>query len=117
MAGSLGASISRVTDRPRNPANMASEVEMAIIAKYKAQFTAGIETKPSSIDLAGKQTFYFPIKTNALCLQCHGNKTTQINKETLDRLNMLYPQDRAIGYGFNELRGLWKVELKEAQQK
>ncbi len=117
MAHSLGASISRVTDKPRNSANMASKTEVAIIRKYKAQVAAAVNTKPTSLNEAGRQLFYFPIQTNALCLQCHGNSATQINKETLNRLKALYPQDQATGYGLNEVRGLWKVELKKAQLK
>ena len=46
-----------------------------------------------------------------MCLQCHGNKENDISTGTLTKINTLYPKDKAIGYGINQVRGLWVVEM------
>jgi Protein of unknown function (DUF3365) len=56
-------------------------------------------------------TGYYPILTNAMCLQCHGKPNVDISITTLDKIHALYPDDRATGYVVNELRGLWVVEM------
>ena len=57
-----------------------------------------------------KQNNYYPIVTNAMCMQCHGKKDLQIKPETLAAIGEFYPEDKATGYGENELRGIWVVE-------
>ncbi len=54
----------------------------------------------------GTISFYAPIITNALGLQCHGTPDEQIQPETMAKLRMLYPSDKAVGYGENQVRGL-----------
>jgi hypothetical protein len=55
---------------------------------------------------------YYPILTNAMCLQCHGKPEEDIKPSTLSKLHMLYPQDKGVGYEENELRGIWVVEME-----
>lgn len=47
----------------------------------------------------------------AACLKCHGNKTSDISVETLQSIEINYPQDLATGYAVGDLRGMWKIEL------
>ena len=54
---------------------------------------------------------YYPIVTKAMCLQCHGKKDINISSTTYATIRKLYPSDKAIGYGENELRGLWAIEM------
>jgi hypothetical protein len=48
-----------------------------------------------------------------MCLQCHGKPGTDISEATTAKLRQLYPNDKATGYGINELRGIWVVEMNK----
>ena len=105
------AKIRRVTDRPRNPANQANETELAYINMLKIKEEKQEVLPPSILIVDGKMTGYYPIQTARMCIQCHGTLGTDILPETAERLHLLYPQDKATGYGENQLRGLFVVEM------
>lgn len=111
MATALKAHITRVTDKPRNPNNMANEHQLTYIASAKQELAAGNKIEPVINVVDGKVTGYYPIITNQMCMQCHGSENDQINESTLAKLKELYPDDRARGYGVGELRGIWVVEM------
>jgi len=113
MAVALGAKIKRVSDKPRNPANSANDEELNYIVNAKAHLAKGEAVSPQLTDLGETMVGYYPITTNAMCLKCHGEPKTQINEATLEVLNALYPEDKAKGYGENELRGIWVVEMNK----
>ena len=46
-----------------------------------------------------------------MCMQCHGKINTEIKAQTLKKINDLYPNDLAVGYEVNLLRGIWVVEM------
>jgi hypothetical protein len=62
-------------------------------------------------EVDGKMVGYYPITTNAMCMQCHGDVNTQIKPEVLKNIQGLYSNDLATGYGENELRGIWVVTM------
>jgi hypothetical protein len=68
--------------------------------------------KPQLKNIDGRQTAYYPILTNKMCLQCHGDLEKDITKNTLNKINQLYPKDKATGYKENEIRGIWVVEMQ-----
>lgn len=111
MAMVQGVEIKRVSDQERNPDNKANAEELAYIQATKAKINAGEKPSPQITDLDDKVIAYYPILTNAMCLQCHGQKESDVQAETLAKLNALYPGDKATGYGENELRGIWVVEM------
>ena len=110
MAQVQGVKIKRVSDLERNPDNKANTEELAYIIATKAKIKAGEEPSPMAVELADKVLAYYPILTNTMCLQCHGSKEN-IHVATKAKLNALYPNDKAIGYGEDELRGIWVVEM------
>ena len=111
MATALKAHITRVTDKPRNQANIANKDELTYIASFKEKLGAGEQVSPDISVMDGKVTGYYPIITNQMCMQCHGSENDQINEETLAKIKELYPNDQATGYGVGELRGIWVVEM------
>ncbi len=112
MSNELGVFIKRVSDKNRNPNNFANKSELEYIEKAKLALANGDELKPSLLSFNNKNIGYYPILTNALCLQCHGDTKTEITNSTLTKLNKLYPADKATGYRTNELRGIWVIEMK-----
>lgn len=105
------AIIKRVSDKVRNPKNQANEEELAYIADFKEQLASGEDVRPIVKVKGDEVDFYYPITTNALCLQCHGKPNEQVQPETLATLKSLYPNDKAIGYGANEVRGIWSINF------
>ena len=103
------AQIKRVSDKPRNLGNKANKEELGYIASFKEQLASGMEVEPVVIPGTEEVTVYYPITTNTMCLQCHGKPTEQINPTTLAALRKLYPEDKAVGYDVNEVRGIWSV--------
>lgn len=101
--------IRRVTDRPRNVANAADAAESAYIAGFQTSVDLGEPIQPLVTMQGTKTTAYLPIVTNAMCLQCHGTPGGTIQPQTLARIQTLYPDDKAIGYGENQVRGIWRV--------
>ncbi|NNG10837.1 MAG: DUF3365 domain-containing protein [Arenibacter sp.] len=107
------AIIKRVTDKPRNLANTANKEELEYIASFKKQLAAGSEIEPIVKTNKGEVNVYYPIITNAMCLQCHGKPNEQVKPSTMATLRKLYPEDKAVGYNVNEVRGIWSVVFNE----
>lgn len=116
MSTVLNANIKRVSDQARNPNNRANEQELAYILQAKQELAQGKSLNPQMHQANGKNVGYYPIVTNQLCLQCHGKPNEDIQEGTLKKLATLYPEDQAKGYGPNELRGIWVVEMDIKQQ-
>ncbi|MBT8316351.1 MAG: DUF3365 domain-containing protein [Lutibacter sp.] len=107
----LNTNIKRVSDFPRNTANKASSEELNYIKKSKNLIENGKKLMPIVQEINNKMVGYYPIVTNQMCLQCHGMPNTQILPTTLSKIKELYPTDKATGYGENELRGIWVIEM------
>lgn len=107
----LNTNIKRVSDFPRNAANKASSEELNYIKKSKNLIENGKKVMPVVQEINNKMVGYYPIVTNQMCLQCHGMPNTQILPTTLSKIKELYPTDKATGYGENELRGIWVIEM------
>lgn len=113
MATELNAHIKRVSDKNRNPNNAANETELSYILNAKELLAAGNEIKPQLTKHENKYIGYYPIMTNQMCMQCHGEVETQIKSNTLAKIKDIYPNDKAFNYKENELRGIWVVEFED----
>lgn len=101
----------RVSDKPRNPANQANEGEIAILNEWKKQLESGKRLKSQLIELDGKMVAYYPIKTNKMCMQCHGDKQKDILPEVYAEITKKYPADKAFGYAEKQVRGMFVVVM------
>jgi mono/diheme cytochrome c family protein len=117
MSVAQNAKIRRVTDKPRNPGNLASAAEMEILASLNRFIAAGEKPLPVLQIQGTKFTGYYPITVDKMCLQCHGEPKTDILPQTLEKIQANYPYDKAVGYKENDLRGMWKVEWNSAAEK
>ena len=116
VAKARGVKIRRITDRPRNQANLATAAEAWLMGRVRDSLAKGVAS--GSLELAenGETHYYFPIVTNNLCLQCHGVSGQDVPPEVGALIAELYPDDQAMGYGPNQLRGLWKVTPNPGNQ-
>jgi len=111
MAVVHNAKIKRVSDKPRNVNNQANAAELKYITTFKEVIANSEEPKPIVEELNNKVQVYYPITTNAMCMQCHGKPNETINAATLEKLAILYPKDKAIGYDINQVRGIWSISF------
>lgn len=111
MALVHNANIKRVSDKPRNSNNQANAKEIAYINTFKSNIKNSEEPKPIVEEINTKVHVYYPITTNAMCLQCHGSPNKDIQNTTLKKLTLLYPKDKAIGYDVNQVRGIWSISF------
>ena len=111
MSSKHDAIIKRVSDKNRNPNNKANAQELDYISLYKQILKNGEEPEPIVVEENKKVNFYYPIVTNAMCLKCHGTPGKEIQRETYDKIKELYPNDKAIGYDVNEVRGMWSISF------
>jgi nitrate reductase cytochrome c-type subunit len=107
--------IKRVSDKARNSLNKANKLEKSIIVAIKEQLKNGETPKPEIREVKGKMVTYYPIVTNAMCLQCHGKVNETVQQKTFEKINDFYPNDKATGYTVNQLRGLWVVEMQKTK--
>ncbi len=113
MSTKFKATIKRVSDKTRNPKNVANQKELAVIENYKKMLANNEKLKPVVEKMEdGHVQFYAPIKTNGMCLQCHGTPNKQIKPTTLEKLAELYPHDKAQNYKANQIRGIWSINFK-----
>ena len=111
LSVALNADIKRVSNKPRNTTNKATNEETELIGMYQKRINENKPLKPKLRTLKnGKTQYYAPIVTNQMCLQCHGKPNKDMKEETLLALKELYPRDKAIGYDVNQVRGLWSVQ-------
>jgi len=113
LSESFSCSVSRITDRNRNPENIIqSDLDKIIWQSYNST-----GSNRDTFLLSGESGFFFrPIKIALpLCLNCHGEPGLEIEKETLAMIDSLYPMDLARNYKTGDLRGLFKVEFTETE--
>lgn len=108
-----GMHVSRISTRNRNENNVVKTHEDKVAWSYfasRGRNTAITDTV--LFDKAKHPTYYKPIRIGMeTCLKCHGSRSTEIDLPTLEKLDELYPTDRAVNYLMGDLRGLWKVEF------
>ena len=114
MAVSLNTTIKRVSDKNRNPNNKANSSELEYINYSKTALANNQTIKPKLIKAEYKDIAYYPILTNNMCLQCHGEPKEDISLASLSTINLLYPNDKATGYASEELRGIWVIEMDKS---
>ena len=81
------------------------------MATARSALAAGTEPAPAVQRVKHEVVAYYPIVTNGLCLQCHGRPGVELQAETQAALRARYPDDQAVGYGVNELRGIFVVSM------
>lgn len=109
IADHLKVYIQRLSDRNRNPANaIQSQRDSLAWQKIKSEKTDFTEQ-----DKNGNLYYYKPILiATSTCIKCHGGKS-DISESTQKIIVQKYPSDKAVGYQMGDVRGMWKIKLKE----
>ena len=107
------ATIRRTSLKVRNTKNKPSAAELEILNSYEKSHQAGEPLKPKVEEVNGMVSFYAPILTKPLCLNCHGKVGETLKEEDYTLIKTLYPQDMAIGYDNEDLRGIWSIQFEK----
>ena len=98
-------SVSRVSDKFRNPVDEPNSDDAKMISLFKnGAFQDTV--------VSGKSGAVYYKRINVAmpaCLNCHGAEKN-MKPEVLEKLKLQYPQDHARNYELGDFRGLWKIE-------
>ncbi len=114
-----GVQIKRTTFKYRNPKNAPDKYEKEALEyfekslKEKGQLPKYYVQKVSE----NEYRYYMPLRIKGVCLTCHGDPA-HMDKKLLEKINKLYPNDKAKGYKLGDFRGVIRVSItKEAIEK
>lgn len=100
-----GAKVQRVSKKYRNPLNMPSDWQYEILSFFENEkFNADTYYQDDGVDTV---KYMKAIKTEGICLACHGQNIAGNVKQSL---NKNYPNDLATGYDLREVRGAFSIE-------
>jgi hypothetical protein len=68
-------------------------------------------------DKKGNTHYFKPILIQTMCLNCHGDKVTDISRETRQAIEIKYPFDAAFNYKEGDLRGMWHIIFPNKKRK
>ncbi|NOY05586.1 MAG: DUF3365 domain-containing protein [Chlorobi bacterium] len=111
---SRGATIRRVTSKPRNPADAPDDFEKAILEEFADLKQEGRLTAKSEyfeiVEIDGKKIARYlkPLTVVPVCLKCHGQN---LSPEVTSLLKERYPSDKAVGYKTGDLRGAISIMI------
>ena len=101
-----GVRVGRSSHRLRNPDNAAPDWVAPILDDFVAHPE---RRRPTAAALpGGRRGVVEPILLKPLCATCHG---VELAPALADRIDALYPEDRAVGFEVGDLRGVFWVEL------
>jgi len=119
VSKSQGMQVSRVSLKNRNPVlGEPNAWQQQVLKDFEARKAAG--EKPQQLVYAevveanDQHEFRFmkAIPTGEACLQCHG---TDIKPNVMEKLQSLYPEDKATGFEKGDLRGAFVVMKSVAE--
>lgn len=113
-----GVEIRRASNRYRNPADQPNEEEKPILEAYEYNAESGNKSEPNIQKFENGEVFLYTkpiVIPGGFCLSCHGDPGKDINDETLQKLNELYPQDNAKSHKVGDLRGMWSIRIPKRE--
>ena len=108
-----GWQVGRTSLKVRNPANIPDDWERQQLQQFQTRFKAGepmASLEASTTEQRNGKTvqrFMKAIPVQGACLACHG---TELAPAVAQKLDALYPHDRARGYQLGDLRGAFTLE-------
>ncbi|MBT8121841.1 MAG: DUF3365 domain-containing protein [Gammaproteobacteria bacterium] len=107
-----GREVSRTSLRVRNPGNAPVAWQRAVLESFEQRKQAGEDVttlefhEVVTTDGVRELRYMKAIPTAKVCLACHGETVDSTVKA---RLEILYPNDQAMGYRVGDIRGAFSV--------
>lgn len=114
LEDAYGAEIRRVTFKARNKKDVPDELESKILEAYQDAHANDIELKDYAQIIEGDEYVLYTkpiVINNALCLSCHGIPGESLTEQARNMILEYYPEDEAVGYNMNDLRGMWSIRI------
>ena len=110
-----GFAIKRVSLKPRNKNNYPNQYEKEMLEKFNK--LSLIDNKDLALEHSdiikdennNKFVYLKAIRIKEVCLNCHGSN---INDDLKKEIQKLYPDDKAINYKLNDIRGAFVMYRK-----
>ncbi|WP_157470336.1 Tll0287-like domain-containing protein [Cyclobacterium amurskyense] len=118
VADKYKVNIRRVSVKNRNPQNSPNEKELELLDAYAYNVNNNVDNHANIQKLDDGQTLLYTKAItipNGLCLNCHGEPGKEINESTLEKINSLYPEDKAIDFKVGDLRGMWSIKMPKKE--
>ncbi len=109
-----GVTVKRVSRKYRSVVNAPTTNEKAILDSLDTLQKSGVILPDYLVEKVNENKFkyYKPLLIDkAVCLKCHGNLK---NKEMQEAISARYPDDKALGYKMNDLRGAIVVTIDKS---
>jgi hypothetical protein len=106
----------RTSLKLRDLGNAPDPAEDLALQQFLAEFSSGhappklLVQKIENPNATKEWRVYRPFGALPICLTCHGDLSEQ-TQEFRDKVDRLYPVDKAFGYGANEWRGVLRVTV------
>jgi len=102
--------IKRTALKTRNENNSPNKEEVFILNYYKELAEKGQKPEPiAQLDENNDPHYYAPIILQKQCMSCHGTLDKEVSRTTDSIIKTYYPNDRALGFQENDLRGIWSI--------
>ena len=102
----------RTSLKLRNPGNAPTDEQKKVLEKWEAGEKNGEVASPVVYGKGDMVYGMMPIRiVSPACLKCHGTEETR-DAGASRAIQERYPEDRAVGYRENDLRGAFWIEAK-----
>jgi hypothetical protein len=113
-----GVQVRRTSIKFRNPANRPDSLDETVLNDFNRTKEAGRmlprhDIRQVQLENGRAFRYYQPISTSGFCLSCHGTDES-IPEDVASLLEKEYPDDRAVGYGTGDFRGVISVQIPES---
>lgn len=118
VAEKYNVSIRRASNRYRNPADQPNEDEQPLLEAYEYNAENGIKSEPSIQKIENGDVLLYTkaiVIPGAFCLSCHGDPSKEIDSKTLQKIDSIYPNDKAKGHQIGDLRGMWSIRIPKKE--
>ncbi len=110
--------IRRVSSSYRSSEDKPTEYELPLLDAYKYNAENGIKSDPSIQKIENGNVLLFTkaiVTPEGFCLSFYGDPSQDIDAKTLEKINMRYPDDKAIGHKAEDFRGMWSIRLPKKE--
>jgi hypothetical protein len=118
VAEKYNVNIRRASNRYRNPADQPNEDEQQLLEAYEYNAENGIKSEPSIQKVENGDVLLYTkaiVIPGAFCLSCHGDPSKEIDSKTLQKIDSIYPNDKAKGHQIGDLRGMWSIRIPKKE--
>ncbi|MES9858230.1 MAG: DUF3365 domain-containing protein [Sedimenticola sp.] len=112
ISATSGWRVARTSLKSRNVSNAPDAWELNVLNAFESRKAAGEDPKKIDysevVEVAGQKSFRYmkAIPTAKLCLGCHGSDIKPVVTQKLDEL---YPHDKARGFKAGDIRGAFTL--------